>query len=219
MAQTYLPLKDTPPMDELLQACASDDLSQLQTLLADSSHTQTALVHEMLQSEHSRGSILNLKMMFEKAARAGQSQCVDALLQYAHDHDIVYDGLITRDTVLAALDGGNLVVLRHFVTAMPETVNLDLGHAGDPLSQFLHRKKFDHESYFLTHGADPNGQCNGYTGPGYHLRLSAQKLPLAFTKLLLKHGALVPQSGAIQVAAEKGRLDILQVLFEHGTWQ
>ena len=37
--------------------------------------------------------------------------------------------------------GGNHVVLRHFVNAMPETVNLDLGHAGDPLSQSLHRKK------------------------------------------------------------------------------
>lgn len=93
----------------------------------------------MLQYEYSCRSILNLTLLLETAARAGQSPCVKALLHFAHYHGIAYDTLITRDTLLAALDGGNLVVLEHFVTAMPETVNLGLGHVGDPLSQTLHR--------------------------------------------------------------------------------
>lgn len=42
MVSAILTSQDTPSMNELLQACSSDDLSQLQILLARATHTKTA---------------------------------------------------------------------------------------------------------------------------------------------------------------------------------
>lgn len=206
---------DSPAMmEELLQACSSSDISNLQTLLADPKYAQTALAHEMRPYNAVQVSIPNLSLLLQNAARAGQSASVKDLIHFASARDIPLSTLITSDTLLAALHGGSLDVLTVFVTAMPETANLDLGHLGDPLAQALHKQQFDHVSYLLDHGANPNNRCAGHKGPGYHLRVAARKLPLEYTKLLLQHGAQVPQSGAVHMAAEKGRVDVLQALVE-----
>ena len=161
-------------------------------------------------------SILNLSLLVETAASAGQPSSIEALFRFAHDHDVAYDKLIHRDTVQAALGGDSFTVLQHFVTAMPEAANCSIGHGGDALSEVLRRQRFDQASYLLDHGANPNSVCAGHKGPGYHLRLAARELPLEFTTLLLRHGAVVPRAGALQMAAEKGRLDVLEMLFDHG---
>jgi hypothetical protein len=92
---------------------------------------------------------------------------------------------------------------------MPKSVNLDLGNLGDPLAQALHNQKLNHAVYLLNHGADPNNRCAGHQGPVYHLRVVARKLRREYITLLLRHGALVSQSGAIQEAAERGCIVIL----------
>ena len=201
-------------MEELLQACSSGSISDLQALLADPKHAQIALAHEIRPYHAVRLSIPNLNLLFQSAARAGQSASIEDLIHFASEHDVAFSTLITSDTYLAALGGRSLDVLKLFVTAMPETVNLDLGHVGYPLTQVLHKQLFDHASYLLDHGANPNARCAGHKGPGYTLRVAAQKLPLEYTTLLLQHGALVPQSGAVHMAAEKGRVDVLQALLE-----
>lgn len=201
-------------MEELLQACSSGNVSKLQTLLADPKYAQIALAHEMRPYNAVSVSIPNLSLLLQSAARAGQSTSVKDLIHFASENDSPLSTLITSDTLLAALGGGSLDVLTLFVTAMPETANLDLGHVGDPLAQALHKQQFDHASYLLDHGANPNNRCAGHQGPGYHLRVAAQKLPLEYTSLLLRHGARVPQSGALHMAAEKGRVDVLQALVE-----
>lgn len=201
-------------MEELLQACPSDYTSKLQTLLADPKYAQIALAHEMRPYNTVRVPIPNLSLLLQSAARAGQSATVKYLIHFASEHDVSLSTLITSDTLLAALDGGSLDILRLFVTAMPETANLDLGHLGDPLAQALHKQQFDHVSFLLDHGANPNNRCAGHNGPGYHLRVAAQKLPLEYTTLLLQHGAQVPQSGAVHMAAQTGRVDVLQALVE-----
>lgn len=201
-------------MEELVQACSSGDISNLQTMLADPNYVQIALAHEMRPYNAVRVSIPNLRLLLQSGARSGQWASVKNLIYFASRHDVPLQTLITSDNLLAALDCGSLDVLTVFVTARPETANLDLGHLGDPLAQALHKQKFDHASYLLAHGANPNSRCAGHEGPGYHLRVAAQKLPLKYTTLLLWHGAQVPQSGAVHMAAEKGRVDVLQALFE-----
>lgn len=201
-------------MEELLQACSSGDISKLESLLNDPKYSQIALAHEMRPYYAVQVSIPNLSLLLQSAARAGESASVKDLMHFASEHDVPLSKLITSDTLLAALHGGSLDVLTLFVTTMPETANLGLGHLGDPLSQALHKQQIDHVSYLLDHGANPNNRCAGYKGPGYHLRVAAQKLPLEYTKLLLQHGAQVPQSGAVHMAAEKGRIDVLQALVE-----
>lgn len=201
-------------MEELLQACSSGNGSNLQTLLADPKYAQIALAEEMRPYNAVSVSIPNLSLLLQSAARAGQSASVKDLIHFASENDSPLSTLITSDTLLAALGGGSLDVLTLLVAAMPETANLDLGHLGDPLAQALHKQQLDHASYLLDHGANPNNRCAGHQGPGYHLRVAAQKLSLEYTTLLLRHGAQVPQSGALHMAAEKGRVDVLQALVE-----
>ena len=203
-------------MDSLLQACSSGNADQLSTLLANPTSKEIALAHENRAYNAVRISIPNLRRLLERAAKSGHASSVETLLDFAHANNVAYEELLTRDSLHAALDGGNLDVLKAYVRVMPATVSMDLGHLNDPLSQTLHRQLFDHTAYLLSQGADPNSRCAGHKGSGYHLRLAAQKLPLEYTTVLLRHGARVPQSGALHMAAEKGRLEHLKALVERG---
>lgn len=199
-------------MEKLLQACCSGN--NIQTLIADPKHAQIALAQEMHPYNAVSISIPNLSLLLQSAARAGQFASVKNLIHFASENDSPLRTLITSGTLLATLGGGSLDVLTLLVTAMPETANLDLGRLGDPLAQALHKQQFENASYLLDHGANPNNRYAGYQGPGYHLRVTAQKLPLEYTTLLLRHGAQVPQSGALHMAAEKGRVEVLQALVD-----
>ena len=86
----------------------------------------------------------------------------------------------------------------------------------NPLIQTLLKDNFDLSAYLLGHGADSNAICGPDKRSGAYLRKPAQKLGLRYTTLLLKHGAQVAQTGAIRMAAEEGRLDVLRFLIEHG---
>ena len=207
---------DSSAMDSLLNACSTGNPSELERLLQTPSSRNIALAHEERPYNAVRITIPNLVLLLQSASKAGRAAAVDALLQFAHANNIAYNTLITRDVMMAALDGRSLDVLQSYISVMPEATNLDLGHLNNPLAQSLHKELLDHASFLLDHGADPNTPCAGYKGSGYHLRLAAQKLPFEYTTLLLRHKATVPQSGAMQMATEKGRLDVLQALVEHG---
>lgn len=118
--------------------------------------------------------------------------------------------------MIAALDWRNLEVLKTYISAVPSAADLELGHMQSPLAQTLVRDLYAHAEYLLAHGADPNSVCAGHKGSGYYLRNAAWKLPLQYTELLLSHGARVSQSGPMQMAVEKGRVDVLKDLVEHG---
>ncbi|KAH7379493.1 hypothetical protein BKA66DRAFT_377789, partial [Pyrenochaeta sp. MPI-SDFR-AT-0127] len=62
--------------------------------------------------------------------------------------------------------------------------------------------------FLLENGADPNRISSPYyNGPGVYLEGATRRSPLEIIELLLKHGAEISQSGAIQQAAERGRID------------
>lgn len=202
-------------MERLQQACSCASPDQLEKLLADEVLAKVALSSQMRPCNAVYVSTPNLQWLLSDAARSGQSSIVQTLLGFAGNNSVPYNTLITRDSIFAALDGGNDAVIEDYIKAWPATANLELGHMGYPLLQALSRERFDLATYLLEHGADPNARCGGYSGSGAYLRIAAQRLPLSFTTLLLHHGARVAQSGAIRMAAEKGRLDVLQQLVDH----
>ena len=81
--------------------------------------------------------------------------------------------------------------------------------------QTLLKDNFHLSAYLLDHGAHANMVCGPDKELGRYIGLAAEKLPLTYTILLLSHGAQVAQTGAIRTAAEKDRLDVLKLLFEH----
>lgn len=88
--------------------------------------------------------------------------------------------------------------------------------AGAPLMQTLLKNNFDLCEHLLNHGANANEICGPDKRPGRYLRFAAEKLALQYTTLLLEHGAQIAQTGAIHMAAQKGRLDVLKILIENG---
>lgn len=203
-------------MEELQQACSSGDFDQLERLLSDQTLIKVALAHQMRPYNAVYISTPNLRVLLLDAARSGQPSCVKILLNFANINGIAYNTLIIRDTIFAALDGGKDAVFEELIQAWPATANLELGHMGYPLLQALFKERFDLATYLLDHGADPNASCGPHRGSGAYLRHSAKRMPLQYTTLLLQHNACIAQSGAIRMAAEKGRLDVLQALIEHG---
>ena len=105
-----------------------------------------------------------------------------------------------------------------FLGVGPKEANADskIYVAGAPLMQTLLKSNFELSEYLLNHGADANAICGPDKRQGRYLRLAAEKLPLQYTTLLLEHGAQIAQTGAIGMAAQKGRLDVLKVLIENG---
>ena len=201
-------------MDELHEACRTGT-PPLETLLSDPTLSGVPLDVEPPQNKYVPRR-LNLERLMCTAAESGQLSCVQALLNFGHVHNIHYDTFISRGNITAALKGKNDAILKEFIKAWPEVVNLDMGHAGHPLMQTLLKDNFHLSEYLLNHGAHANAVCGPDKGLGGCIRRAAGKLPLRYTTLLLSHGAQVAQSGAIRTAAEKGRLDVLKLLIEHG---
>ena len=159
----------------------------------------------------------NLERLVSTAAESGHLSCVQTLLKFGHVHNVHYDTFISQDNISAALKGKNDAILKEYIKAWPDVVNLDMGHGGHPLMQTLLKDNFHLSAYLLDHGAHANAVCGPDKGlGGRYILLAAEKLPLQYTTLLLSHGAQVAQSGAIRKAAEKGRLDVLKLLIEHG---
>ncbi len=203
-------------MDSLLLACSSGNSSSLEQLLTLSTPRRLALAKEERQYNFIRLTFPNIHFLLERAAGAGHANCISVLFTFAQDNDFSYQTLITRDLLLATIASRDLDTFKTILTVYPEAANLDLGHMCNPLTQALLKDLFPHTQYLLEHGVDPNTRCAGYRAHGYYLRHAAKKLPLEYTSLLLKYGAIVSESGAMQMAVEKGRLDLLKLLVEHG---
>ena len=207
---------DAEIMDSLLFACSSGNSSSLEQLLSSPIPHRLALAKEKRQYNFIRLTFPNIHFLLERAAGAGHSNCLSVLFTFAQANDFSYQTLVTRDLLLATIASRDLDTLKSIVTTYPEATNLALGLMGDPLTQTLLKDLFPHTQYLLENGADPNTRCAGYRAHGYHLRYAAQKLPLDYTILLLGYGAIVSESGAMQMAVKKGRLDLLKQLVEHG---
>lgn len=115
-------------MEQLQQACSSDDSCQLETLLSDPSYKTVALGQE----KQPRNKCLpptrpNLQLLLEGAARSGSLTCVQALLKFGHEHDVPYNIFMTRWEVFAALKSGENSILKEFIKTWPEVVNLEMG--------------------------------------------------------------------------------------------
>lgn len=202
----------------LLQACTTNDLHSLQTLLDDPSASEVALARPKKTYHLVTIPILNLFDLLAAAARAGNSKTAEHLLKFAHRNNIAYDELINGDIATIAIEGADsLEVFRVFVRAWPQAVNIDMGYVGDPLSYSIAQQQAKLARFLLDNGADPNRRCCAHTGPGHYLRFSViMSRDLEAMQALLEHGAQVKRSGAVQAAAKLGHLDALELLLEYG---
>lgn len=214
----------------LIEACNTPDVEALRKLLGDPKYIAKALeTEEQLvdeKYEHPR-SVINLLVMFRKAAAAGNAENVEFLLSFANTHDIPYEALINRDTYGVAIScSNNVAVWEKFLAVSPESVDGHMGHAGTPLTQAIiggtGAPNYDSPRaplvrLLLEHGADPNRPWGRFQpGPGAYLEKAAHRSSLEVVELLLQYGAQIKQSGAMHRAAQHGRIDVMAMLFERG---
>lgn len=204
--------------DALLEACTSNDLPRLKSLLDNPSVAEVALASPVKPFGLIKIPILNLSDMLKGAAKAGHSDIVEHLLAFAQRNNIAYDKVIDRCVTAAAIEGVNsLEVFRVFVKVWPGSASLDMGHINDPLSYSIAKRKVELVKFLLDNGVDPNLACAAYRGPGYYLRMSVSiSTNLVDTEALLQHGAQIKHSGAIREAAGSGRVDALELLLKYG---
>lgn len=146
------------------------------------------------------------------ACEADDPQKVDLLLLFGLQHDVPAEKLVNRETLYAAMDGDNNVALTEkFITVMPDAVNLNMSHAGFPLSHAVgghlrevqslpHTRTIGLTRFLLEHGADPNQIMFPDNAPGHYLFVACQRANVEVVRLLLEHGAQIQGSGAVQVA-------------------
>lgn len=216
--------------DTLFEKCTAGDLEGLQELLADPAYVATALRTEDRIRDRDIGhvrALLNVRLMFEKAAAAGSADIVRYLIGFAETHRVPYDELIHRGSINPTITSkNNVAVFKEMVAIRPDAVNQDLGHGFRPLAYAI--RIYRCESYFTTNGAPlvhfllENGANVNYVfspfyeGPGVHLASASCDGALEIVELLLQHGAKIEQSGAIHGAAQHGRIDVLELLVQHG---
>ncbi|KAI1337541.1 hypothetical protein F5Y15DRAFT_389574 [Xylariaceae sp. FL0016] len=218
------------PAQDLFDACAAGNLSRVQTLLQDPSTAAIALTRKERPYQEVTRSFVNLRLMVLNATQADSSApLLSHLFAFAQRHadTVSIDEIIDPETMAAALRTGSLDVLEIYVDAEPDAVNMSFGIGGDPLltaiagrsrtaSQIGESARVPIVRYLLKQGADPNHQVSGWDRPGRHINAAARSAPPEVVELLLRHGAEAARSGAAVVAAEMGRLNVLELLREKG---
>jgi hypothetical protein len=214
--------------ETLFATCISGDSRKLQELLDDKVFLATAIERKSQRIGTMKRDINNLVPMISMSIRGGNSETTKLVLETAEKHKVPYQDLINKNTVFAAIECGNLDVLKELAVAFPECLGYGENRIGFPLSEVVGRsrysrhgtpiwseqKEFEYLKVLLENGADPNGE--GPTREPYYLYAAAEYSPVEITELLIQYGAKVPQSGAIQSAVEANRVEILEVLLEHG---
>ena len=93
-------------------------------------------------------------------------------------------------------------------------VNYYIPWWGDILSNVAKRNDFDWARLCLDHGADPNR--NLVDEHKSTLAAVAELASVEMAELLIQHGAHVKGSGALIMAAEEGKLDVVGLLLDKG---
>ena len=136
-------------MEELQEACRTASPS-LETLLSDPTLSKVTLSRKPPHQNKYVPRRLNLERLMSTAAESGHFSCVQALLKFGHVHNIHYDAFISRNNISAALKGKNDAILKEYIKAWPDVVNLDMGHGGHPLMQTLLKGTFTSQHTYST---------------------------------------------------------------------
>ncbi len=225
--------------EALFQAAATGTVQELRQLLKIPSMLKTALMIRERPYHDTVRSLSNTYCMLEKATQAGSLYVATFMLYFAAEHQISFDSLITVDMAWEAIKSENTRILEKFLEIRPEIAKSRFGMSmgvtllGNALASGINKglstiktgiPKYNNlytpaMKLLLQHGADPNDVEGQKLAPGSRgniLSLAAYQGSLKQVELLLKYGATIEGTYAVHFAAQTGRLDVLETLFQHG---
>ncbi|KAJ4470237.1 ankyrin repeat-containing domain protein [Lentinula aciculospora] len=148
--------------------------------------------------------------MLKQAIENNQIEVAKNLI---HKHDGIP---IEDDIVRASIYAGSIPIFRTLLAKMPDILNENHDRRGTTLEIALSSQApSEFISFLLSEaGADPK-ICSGWTLSPLQSAASFYETP-NMVRLLVEHGALVQRSGALALAARKGRVDTVRLLIELG---
>ena len=183
----------------LSKACSTGDLASLISLI---------------DQERNEGVLLSdstLLALLAKATRKRHASIVRLLLDYVSTPDLPHE-------LIYSAVGAGIDIYKLYLAKNRAILSYDWQGIGDVVCSTLTRNEVEFLSYLLSIGADPGRSLSS-------ARIGYIFLPLEFTafsstvsnaRLLLQHGAVIIGTEAVQMAAEHGRLDMVQLLIEAG---
>lgn len=147
----------------------------------------------------------------------GHAAIVSALLAFARQQGVKKEDVITRYVVDRPIWRGHAAVIEALILADPSVVNYHIHHGRLALDAAVNRRKTEIVAVLLQHGAAlKHSRASTRDGSYYISLLSKSVGDIRMTDLFLKHGALIAQSGALHTAAERGQVDTMYLLIQHG---
>ncbi|KAF2167028.1 hypothetical protein M409DRAFT_22466 [Zasmidium cellare ATCC 36951] len=222
----------------LIEACTSGDDILLRDLLSHPDWAKIMLDTQWcIKSEHrpvkkdvqndARGVYVgwmeNLVRGMNRSAPRGHIDVVKTLLKFGKEHDVEPLDFIRYHSVLRVMYGHHLDIMEVFIEAEPSVVTFHMGHGVQPLDHAVRYCMTDMVALLFRHGATVKHPGHGGYGNkrdgSYMISLLSKAAPARTTRLvelLLEHGAVIPQSGALHAAAGSDRLDTMRLLIQRG---
>ncbi|KAL8711716.1 MAG: hypothetical protein Q9220_003887 [cf. Caloplaca sp. 1 TL-2023] len=191
-----------PPDSTLLAACTNGDFSY---------------VHHLLSAQESTPS--GCSELLGVAAENGHSDIVQFLLaNYEKQQLVVHEGHALKATYSRGLECYRLIYERE-----PAVIHAQFNYQGSALLQAVARSNTNLLNYLLERGADPGRTVTDDTPTWFHrwipIETAALRAPIEITQILLRHGASLEGTAALDLAAGNGhrmQLDVVRCLVEAG---
>jgi ankyrin repeat protein len=183
----------------LMNACSAGDLPTLRSLLSSSQDPR----------EYQEATILHL---LAEATKKQYTDIVEYLLEQTENVDF------PEDLLLSAVSSG-LDIYKLYLSKNPNILRYEWQGLGDVVCRALVENKVDFLTYLLeTAGADPGRSLRStrYFYIFLPLEFAAYSSSEANARLLLKHGAIINGTNALQLAAQRGKLGMVRLLVEAG---
>jgi ankyrin repeat protein len=213
----------------LIKASSEGDIAAIQTLLEQPSWIEIALEspHYIYSEDRPakdkddvRGVLamkkMNLDRALSQAASNGHAEVVTALLKFAARHNVKPINVVDREAVKACIEKDRIAVFEALVAADPNFATFNYHHEQRPLDIALSRGSPEMVEAILKAGGGRKFPIAGQTEISYPSSRLAKSSNKAKIELLVQHGYTIKGSGALQMAADRGALDTITWLVEHG---
>jgi hypothetical protein len=160
----------------------------------------------------------NLYMAVLRAAENGHATAVSTLLDFGLRNGVKPSSVIDRVTIKKTIENGHDTVFEVLAMADPTVVTHNDFQGKLPLDLAIAAGKVEVARVILQHGGGHKFPHPRTPKSWESSRLSkaARSSEKAMTELLIQHGYTVRGTGALQMAAERGALNTIRLLVEHG---
>jgi ankyrin repeat protein len=211
----------------LINASSTGDITTLRSMLEESPEVALDSPHRIYDEDRPandkndvRGVLAmkrsNVYQATLRAAENGHATAVSTLLDFASQNGVKLSSAIDRVTIKKTVENGHADVFEVLAKASPNVAIFDIIQGQRPLDFAIASNDIELANVILQHGGGREIPSPRPTSSYRNSRLcrAVTSTGTAMIELLLQNGYAVKASGALQMAAERGAVDIIRLLVE-----